>query len=257
MASQDRPGPILLYFLNEAILDTFFVWSLSCPEYASELKYHQLRCFEFLLSRSQHELLFHKQFVRSALPSLPSLDCFSSAFQFKPLLNLLRSCESSSSLDLIEKHMIVVLNQVGFPCDRNEVNDVSFRYASVSRRVPSYWNSASISVLNMVHLALSSSHFWFPSFIAMDLLVGSADLPLSFTDCQKRSVSIESIDDLHNGMFTFRCTVSTGYHNRWDQWKTEEEEEWRMFGWSSSFFFSSALFCDWLVCLHRIFALRV
>ena len=64
VASQDRPGPILLYFINEAILDTFFVWSLSCPEYASELKYHQLRCFEFLLSRSQQELLFHKQIVR-------------------------------------------------------------------------------------------------------------------------------------------------------------------------------------------------
>ncbi|CAF0775029.1 unnamed protein product [Rotaria sordida] len=94
VAIQDRPGPILLYFISEAILDTFFVWSLSCPEYASELKYHQLRCFEFLLSRSQHELLFHKQI-------------------FKPLLNLLRSCESSSSsLDHIEKHMIVVLNQV-------------------------------------------------------------------------------------------------------------------------------------------------
>ncbi|CAF3879800.1 unnamed protein product [Rotaria magnacalcarata] len=31
---------------------------------------------------------------------------------FKPLLNLIRSCESSLSLDLIEKHMIVVLNQV-------------------------------------------------------------------------------------------------------------------------------------------------
>ncbi|CAF3663299.1 unnamed protein product [Adineta steineri] len=93
VASQDEPGPILLYFVNEAILDTFFVWSLSCPEYASELKYHQLRCFEFLLSRTQQELLFHKQI-------------------FKPLLNLLRSCESSSSLELIEKHMIVVLNQV-------------------------------------------------------------------------------------------------------------------------------------------------
>ncbi|UJR16017.1 hypothetical protein I4U23_002931 [Adineta vaga] len=93
VASQDEPGPILLYFVNEAILDTFFVWSLSCPEYAADLKYHQLRCFEFLLSRTQQELLFHKQI-------------------FKPLLNLLRSCESSSSLDLIEKHMIVVLNQV-------------------------------------------------------------------------------------------------------------------------------------------------
>ncbi|CAF1318272.1 unnamed protein product [Adineta ricciae] len=93
VASQDRPGPILLYFISESILDTFFVWSLSCPEYAVELKYHQLRCFEFLLSRSQFELLFHKQI-------------------FKPLLNLLRSCETSSSLELIEKHMIVVLNQV-------------------------------------------------------------------------------------------------------------------------------------------------
>ncbi|CAF1670336.1 unnamed protein product, partial [Adineta ricciae] len=92
VASQDRPGPILLYFISESILDTFFVWSLSCPEYAVELKYHQLRCFEFLLSRSQFELLFHKQI-------------------FKPLLNLLRSCETSSSLELIEKHMIVVLNQ--------------------------------------------------------------------------------------------------------------------------------------------------
>jgi len=28
------------------------------------------------------------------------------------LLNLLRSCESSTSLEVIEKHMIVVLNQV-------------------------------------------------------------------------------------------------------------------------------------------------
>ncbi|CAF2512307.1 unnamed protein product [Rotaria sp. Silwood2] len=93
VASHDRPGPVLLYFIAESILDTFFIWSLSCPEYASELKYHQLRCFEFLLSRSQHELLFHKQI-------------------FKPLLNLLRSCESSTSLELIEKHMVVVLNQV-------------------------------------------------------------------------------------------------------------------------------------------------
>ena len=63
VASQDRPGPILLYFISESILDTFFVWSLSCPEYAVELKYHQLRCFEFLLSRSQFELLYHKQIV--------------------------------------------------------------------------------------------------------------------------------------------------------------------------------------------------
>ncbi len=65
VASQDQPGPILLYFNSEAILDTFFVWSLSCPEYASELKYHQLRCFEFLLSRTQQELLFHQQIVKS------------------------------------------------------------------------------------------------------------------------------------------------------------------------------------------------
>ncbi|CAF1219753.1 unnamed protein product [Adineta steineri] len=50
VASHDRPGPVLLYFISESILDTFFIWSLSCPEYASELKYHQLRCFEFLLS---------------------------------------------------------------------------------------------------------------------------------------------------------------------------------------------------------------
>lgn len=63
MASQDQPGPILLYFNSEAILDTFFVWSLSCPEYATDLKYHQLRCFEFLLSQTQQELLFHKQIV--------------------------------------------------------------------------------------------------------------------------------------------------------------------------------------------------
>jgi hypothetical protein len=63
VASQDRPGPVLLYFISESILETFFIWSLSCPEYAAELKYHQLRCFEFLLSRSLHELLFHKQIV--------------------------------------------------------------------------------------------------------------------------------------------------------------------------------------------------
>jgi len=63
VTSQTRPGPILLYFISESILDTIFIWSLSCPEYASELKYHQLRCFEFLLSRSRHELLFHKQIV--------------------------------------------------------------------------------------------------------------------------------------------------------------------------------------------------
>ncbi|CAF3564829.1 unnamed protein product [Rotaria socialis] len=100
VASHDRPGPVLLYFIAESILDTFFVWSLSCPEYASDLKYHQLRCFEFLLSRAQHELLFHKQI-------------------FKPLLNLLRSCESSTSLELIEKHMIVVLNQVCVSITRN------------------------------------------------------------------------------------------------------------------------------------------
>ncbi|CAF0774051.1 unnamed protein product [Didymodactylos carnosus] len=90
---QEQSGPVLIYFISESIFDTFFIWSLSCPEYAHELKYHQLRFFEYLLSRSRHELLFHKQI-------------------FKPLLNLLRSCESSSCIDLIEKHMIVVLNQV-------------------------------------------------------------------------------------------------------------------------------------------------
>lgn len=67
VATLDRPGPVLLYFIAESVLDTFFIWSLSCPEYASELKYHQLRCFEFLLSRSQHELLFHKQIVRKTM----------------------------------------------------------------------------------------------------------------------------------------------------------------------------------------------
>ncbi|CAF1420056.1 unnamed protein product [Rotaria magnacalcarata] len=49
--------------------------------------------FVSVINRSQNELLFYKQI-------------------FKPLLNLIRSCESSLSLDLIEKHMIVVLNQV-------------------------------------------------------------------------------------------------------------------------------------------------
>ena len=63
VASHDRPGPIFLYFISESILDTFFIWSLSCPEHALELKYHQLRCFEFLLGHSQHEILFHKQIV--------------------------------------------------------------------------------------------------------------------------------------------------------------------------------------------------
>ena len=72
VASQDQPGPIVLYFATEAILDTFFVWSLSCPEYATELKYHQLRCFEFLLSRTQQEVLFHKQIVNR--PASLSLD---------------------------------------------------------------------------------------------------------------------------------------------------------------------------------------
>ena len=66
VANHNRPGPVLLYFIAESILDTFFVWSLSCPEHASELKYHQLRCFECLLNRSQHEVLFHKQIVRTA-----------------------------------------------------------------------------------------------------------------------------------------------------------------------------------------------
>ncbi|CAF1111726.1 unnamed protein product [Rotaria sordida] len=100
VASHDRPGPVLLYFIAESILDTFVIWSLSCPEYASELKYHQLRCFEYLLSRSRHELLFHKQI-------------------FKPLLNLLRSCESSTSIELIEKHMVIVLNQVCVSITKN------------------------------------------------------------------------------------------------------------------------------------------
>ncbi|CAF4498014.1 unnamed protein product [Rotaria socialis] len=73
VASHDRPGPVLLYFIAESILDTFFVWSLSCPEYASDLKYHQLRCFEFLLSRAQHELLFHKQIVCVSITRNPTL----------------------------------------------------------------------------------------------------------------------------------------------------------------------------------------
>ena len=64
VTQQNRPGPVLLYFIAESLFDTFFIWSLSCPEYASELKYHQLRSFEQLLGRSQHELLFHKQIVR-------------------------------------------------------------------------------------------------------------------------------------------------------------------------------------------------
>lgn len=102
VTQQNRPGPVLLYFIAESLFDTIFIWSLSCPEYASELKYHQLRSFEQLLGRSQHELLFHKQI-------------------FKPLLNLLRSCESSSStsLELIEKHMIVVLNQICVSITKN------------------------------------------------------------------------------------------------------------------------------------------
>ena len=60
VTQQNRPGPVLLYFIAESLFDTFFIWSLSCPAYASELKYHQLRSFEQLLGRSQHELLFHK-----------------------------------------------------------------------------------------------------------------------------------------------------------------------------------------------------
>ena len=70
VTNQTRPGPVLLYFVAESLLDTFFIWSLSCPEYASELKYHQLRCFECLLSHSQHELLFHKQIVQTPVDSL-------------------------------------------------------------------------------------------------------------------------------------------------------------------------------------------
>ncbi|CAF1538818.1 unnamed protein product, partial [Didymodactylos carnosus] len=67
-----------------------------CPEYVHELKYHQLRFLGYLSSRSRHKLLFHKQI-------------------FEPLLNLLKWCESSSCIDLIEKHRIVVLNQIAHP----------------------------------------------------------------------------------------------------------------------------------------------
>lgn len=91
-------GPIFSYLLDENIFEVTFLWSLSYPEYLYELKYLQLKYYEVLLANIMNDnrqltsLLFYRQLNR-------------------PLFSLLNHC-SRHKLKYIEKHMILVLNQL-------------------------------------------------------------------------------------------------------------------------------------------------
>lgn len=89
-------GQLWDYLIGANIFETFYLWSLSYPEYLYDLKYEQLKHFENLIIQmqinEQTNLLLIKQLHR-------------------PLFSLLNHCATHNS-ELIERHMISILNQL-------------------------------------------------------------------------------------------------------------------------------------------------
>jgi hypothetical protein len=127
LAINDGDGPILNYVLEENIFEVTFLWSLSYPEYLYELKYLQLKYYEVLLANIMNDnrqltnLLFYKQLNR-------------------PLFSLLNHC-SRHKMKYIEKHMILVLNQLCVCiCKDIKLLSIFFDFATTTTTTPNLQN---------------------------------------------------------------------------------------------------------------------
>jgi hypothetical protein len=89
-------GQIWDYMSKNNIFETIYLWSLSYPEYLYELKYEQLRSYENLLNHMQTN-------EQTSLLLCGQLH--------EPLFALLNHCSTHNS-EPIEKHMIVIINQL-------------------------------------------------------------------------------------------------------------------------------------------------
>jgi hypothetical protein len=89
-------GQIWDYMSKNNIFETIYLWSLSYPEYLYELKYEQLRSYENLLNHMQTN-------EQTSLLLCAQLH--------EPLFALLNHCSTHNS-EQIEKHMIVIINQL-------------------------------------------------------------------------------------------------------------------------------------------------
>lgn len=89
-------GEIWDFAIKNNIFENIYLWTLSYPEYLYDLKCEQLKYYELLINQmqanEQTNLILFSQFNR-------------------PLFSLINHCSTHNS-EIIEKHMIAVLNQL-------------------------------------------------------------------------------------------------------------------------------------------------
>ncbi|KAL1110121.1 hypothetical protein AAG570_008198 [Ranatra chinensis] len=93
LRSTNPNRPCLEHILNENLLDRLYSWSLLNHRYENVLKLEQLKLYEVLVSHSHTQLLDREPFHR-------------------PLLNLLASCSDVCFSVVVEKRLVVLLNQL-------------------------------------------------------------------------------------------------------------------------------------------------
>lgn len=111
-------GEIWDFVVKNNIFENIYLWTLSYPEYLFDLKYEQLKYYELLINQmqinEQTNLILFNQFHR-------------------PLFSLINHCSSHNS-ELIEKHMIAVLNQLCVcMCKNSNLLNIFFENASNSQ----------------------------------------------------------------------------------------------------------------------------
>ena len=85
-------GPILEYLLAEDILEKLLLWCTQNVEHSDQLKLHQLRMYDLLISQSRQQVVLHKPIVR-------------------PLLKLLAMCKEHANPE-VEQFLVIILHQL-------------------------------------------------------------------------------------------------------------------------------------------------
>ncbi|KAL0272983.1 UNVERIFIED_CONTAM: hypothetical protein PYX00_005771 [Menopon gallinae] len=91
--SSQAPTPCLEHLLSENILERLFNWSIHTGRFINDVKLEQLKLYELFVSHAGQQLLVHEPFLR-------------------PLLKLLSSCTSEVYPVEVEKHLVLLLNQL-------------------------------------------------------------------------------------------------------------------------------------------------
>ncbi|CAF0733065.1 unnamed protein product [Brachionus calyciflorus] len=115
---QKSHGQVWDYLFANNIFETIYLWTLSYPEYLTDLKYEQLKYYEVLINQmqinEQTNLILYNQVHR-------------------PLFSLINHCSSHNS-ELIERLMISVLNQLCVcMCKNSNLLNIFFENASNSQ----------------------------------------------------------------------------------------------------------------------------